>query len=241
MTQRAPLRFLCARLMLLPQWVREIRNAEHADPLEDADDFDRFVLKAAEEAAAQDERLMAAVARLKAAEQDYRTRIRKCWLELIDQTARLTQGLNKTLKGVVPHPADEQSKVRMFVARVRAAALGQGPLPTIEELVEHVGRLWTLADAIGEPITFTPEMASGDDDTSARKPGMTPEQRARALIAILDGTCSSTRKLAGLIGVTQSAVQRDEVLRAAFKTRRRGPRHHGHGLRGGGVDAVEGP
>lgn len=132
-------------------------------------------------------------------------------LETIDETARMARRLAQILRGVVPHPAHEQSVVMMFVNRCRQAAKRAKPLPSFDEAGAVGVRLWTLADAVGEPEHFD-VLADPFPDLSNRPPALSEEQRSQALKAILAGTHSSTRAVAALIGASQSAVARDEIL-----------------------------
>jgi hypothetical protein len=236
MRSAAPLRELSGRLIVLPRLSEQYRNP---DPRARLTPFDRMLRDAADELAETDPQMKTRVSKIKQAELDYKSDVHAAFLELIDETAKMAEKLGQLLRGEVPHPADEQSKVRMMVARIRGSFVKGTPMPTIDEIMPHVGRLWTLADALGEPTTFEPGAgARGRRGSRRRREAIDAQQVARALLAIKEGTHTSTRKIGKLIGATQSSVYRNAIIKEAIRTWSRAPRHRGFRTKGGGVEAV---
>jgi hypothetical protein len=136
----------------------------------------------------------------------------KDMLKTVEESRALARRLHVLLAGKVAYPADEESKVVVIISEMRRCIL-HGEMPPSQQLViDHCVRLWTLADALGEPSITEPR-------GKRRKPKkqLSQEDVAHGLLAVHAGSHTSTRKLATLLHVSQSTISRNAILREALR------------------------
>lgn len=145
--------------------------------------------------------------------------LRKLQAQPLESAAVIARRLGKILEGHVPYPADEQVRVLDVLGNMRRDIMNGNVPPLAGNTLQVLGRMWRLADALGEPTDLTVASRKRKKRKAIDEMGM-----ARALLAINQGTHTSTRAVAGLLDVSQSSVARHPVLNMALKREGKAPR-----------------
>lgn len=145
--------------------------------------------------------------------------LRKLQAQPLESASVIARRLGRILDGHVPYPADEQVRVLDVIASMRRDIMNGNVPPLAGNTLQVLGRMWRLADALGEPSDVTVASRKRKKRKAIDEMGM-----ARALLAINQGTHTSTRAVADLLDVSQSSVVRHPVIKVALKRQGKAPR-----------------
>jgi hypothetical protein len=228
MITHAPLRTLCGLLLTLDYLAR--KNAEPRTGFE-------LMFEGAELDADATQAEADLWAKYQAAKASYKAAL----LAPADNAMRQAKKLASILRAEVPFPIEEQSRAVLAVIHLRQA-LSQQVVPT-ESVLGECLRLWTLADARGEPMTLGDSVDGQSPRKRGRKKGGQPainfEQLAKALLAISEGEANSTHQIARLIDTSQSSVARNAVIKAGLEHSRSRVARRGFRSPDGSLEAFE--